>query len=97
MKINGMVQAVILMLLLASAASCEVSQSYFKKVFPATTHNYSSTESAKFLKSDSISANDKIEMKGNLNSSDSISIKPPSDFQKSERIRTKRVRQTTSN
>jgi hypothetical protein len=85
------------MLLLASAASCEVSQSYFKKVFPATTNNYYSTKSVRFLKADSIAAKDKIEIKETLISSDSLTNIPQNEFQKSEGIRTKRVRQNTSN
>jgi len=97
MKIKGMVQTVILMLLLASAASCEISQSYFKKVFPATSNNYSSTKSVRFLKADSIASNDKIEIKETMIISDSLPNKQPIELQKSKEIRIKKVRQTYSN
>lgn len=99
MKIDRMVQAVILMLLLALAASCEVSQQYFKIIFPGATNNYSSTKSVKFLKSATIPANNKTDMKIPRITPDTVTLteKSRNELQNKDEIRIKRIRQSSVN
>jgi hypothetical protein len=95
MKISGMVQAVILLLLLASAASCEVNQVYFKKVFTPATNKSPEVKTVKFLNIDTVASNENNETSVKIISSDTISKKVNPELTKTEGIRTKRVRQNT--
>ena len=63
MKIPGIVQAVILMLLLASAASCEVSKTYFQRTFQTTLRNKpdSAIVKVKFMQIDSLNTTEEKE------------------------------------
>jgi hypothetical protein len=52
MKAAGMVQTVIIMLLLASAASCEVGKIYSARLFPAADERKAENKNRKFMEPD---------------------------------------------
>ena len=54
MKIGGIIQIAILLLLLASAASCGVSKEYFHRTFSTTQKNRTDTLAIKFMPADSM-------------------------------------------
>ena len=66
MKSAGAIQVVIILLLVASAASCEVAKEYSTRVFKPTMPQKSSDSTAtalKFMQFDSENASDSIDMK----------------------------------
>ena len=66
MKSAGAIQVVIILLLVASAASCEVAKEYSTRVFKTTTpqKNSDSTATAlRFMQFDSEKASDSIDLK----------------------------------
>ena len=64
MKSAGALQAVIVLLLVASAASCEVAKEYSTRVFKPTIPQKDSTVTAlKFMQFDSENASDSIDLK----------------------------------
>ena len=66
MKSAGAIQVVIILLLVASAASCEVAKEYSTRVFKPTTpqKSFDSTATAlKFMQFDSENASDSIDLK----------------------------------
>jgi len=56
MKATGIVQAVIILLLLALAASCEVTKEYSTLVFKSKPPEKENKSSVRFIESDSVSA-----------------------------------------
>jgi hypothetical protein len=101
MKAAGIIQVVIILLLLACAASCEVGKEYSKRVFKTKPENKTNVSSIKFLKTDSseISVTYQKSTFKNLPASDSV--KPdksvaeeslPSKTSEPGKVRTKRVR-----
>ena len=54
MKIGGIIQIAILLLLLASAASCGVSKEYFHRTFSEVKKNKTDTLAIKFMLADSM-------------------------------------------
>ena len=63
MKVAGILQAVIILLLLASAASCEVSKEYANRVFRSQpVKKTDSTLAIKFMQFDSGNASDSINL-----------------------------------
>ena len=66
MKSAGAIQAVIILLLVASAASCEVAKEYSTRVFKPTgpqKRSDSTVTALKFMQFDSENASDSIDMK----------------------------------
>lgn len=63
MKIAELVQAVIILLLLALAAGCDVTKEYSQKVFGSTPKKKQATHDIKFLDADSTTASEIITMK----------------------------------
>ena len=66
MKSSGVLQVVIILLLVASAASCEVARDYSNRVFKPTTPQKRSDSTAtalKFMQFDNESASDSIDLK----------------------------------
>lgn len=64
MKSSGALQAVIILLLVASAASCEVAKEYSTRVFKPTTPQKKSDGTAlRFMQFDSDNASDSIDLK----------------------------------
>ena len=66
MKSAGAVQVVIILLLVASAASCEVAKEYSTRVFKPTTAQKSADSAVtalKFMQFDSENASDSIDLK----------------------------------
>lgn len=66
MKSAGAIQVVIILLLVASAASCEVAKEYSTRVFKPTSSQKRSDSTAtalKFMQFDSENASDSIDMK----------------------------------
>ena len=66
MKSTGAIQVVIVLLLVASAASCEVAKEYSSRVFKPTTPQKKSDSTAtalKFMQFDSGNASDSIDLK----------------------------------
>ena len=66
MKSAGAIQVVIILLLVASAASCEVAKEYSTRVFKPTTPQKSADSTAtalKFMQFDSENASDSIDLK----------------------------------
>ena len=102
MKAGTIVQAVVLMLLLASAASCEVSKEYTRKLFkPAETKKTDSVY-VRFLQKDTATAKvdiiekentEKDQEKNYSNILASTEEKVPVVIPKSNSVRTKRQRQ----
>ncbi len=101
MKIGGIIQTAILLLLLAAAASCEVSKEYFHRTFHSTQKKKSDSASVRFMQSDTISSSynkeetvliPKIE-KENLDTVQvTVENKPPVMSQTNTGIRMKRKR-----
>jgi spore germination protein GerM len=102
MKANGIVQAVIILLLLAFAASCEVTREYSNRVFKSQRSEKENKSSVKFMESDSVSASinkemvakEKYEVRDSVKTSEvvkepSVETKPLS----TGGIRTKKIRQ----
>jgi hypothetical protein len=56
MKISGIIQTAILLILLASAASCEVSRDYLHRTFHTTTNKKSDSLTLKFMQADTLNA-----------------------------------------
>jgi len=66
MKSSGALQAVIILLLVASAASCEVAKEYSNRVFkpmPPQKKSDSSITALRFMEFDSDNASDSIDLK----------------------------------
>src|SRR6186997_3601219 len=66
MKSAGAIQVVIILLLIASAASCEVAKEYSTRVFKPTTPQKSADSTAtalKFMQFDSENPSDSIDLK----------------------------------
>jgi len=64
MKSAGAIQVVIILLLVASAASCEVAKEYSTRVFkPIVPQKDSTVTSLKFMQFDSENASDSIDLK----------------------------------
>jgi hypothetical protein len=53
MKASGLIQVVIILLLLAFAASCEVGQEYTRRVFRSAPPNKKDSSSIRFIQADS--------------------------------------------
>ncbi len=67
MKATGAIQIAIILLLVASAASCEVAKEYSTRVFKPTTppkKTDSSLTALRFMEFDSDNASDSIDLKG---------------------------------
>lgn len=62
MKIMELIQAVIILLLLALAAGCDVSREYSQKVFGPPTGKKQTTSSIKFLQIDSVDVSNNMTM-----------------------------------
>jgi len=64
MKSSGALQAVIILLLVASAASCEVAKEYSTRVFkPVTPQKKPDATALRFMQFDSDNASDSIDLK----------------------------------
>jgi hypothetical protein len=102
MKATGLVQAVIILLLLALAASCEVAREYNNRVFKSQPPPNEKKHSVRFMESDSTTASVDKEfvIKGKIEATDTLKtkevIKEPvieTRPQTSAGTRTKKVRQ----
>src|SRR5262245_17204244 len=67
MKSAGAVQAIIILLLVASAASCEVGKEYTARVFKPLPQKKSDTATLRFMGFDSDNAADSIDLKDFVN------------------------------
>lgn len=102
MKTGTIVQAVTLILLLASAASCEVSKEYTSKLFRPAATKKNDSSFVKFMQKDTVTASVNTSETGNAgsvqekvysNSTASTEEKVPAVVPKSNGVRTKRQRQ----
>ena len=102
MKATGIVQAVIILLLLALAASCEVTKEYSARVFKSKPTNKAIKSPVRFMQYDSVSAainndmmaKEKYETKDTLKTVEVIK-EPPVETkpQPTGGTRTKKIRQ----
>ena len=84
MKVAGILQAVIILLLLASAASCEVSKEYANRVFRSQPVKKTDPTGLKFMEFDNDSASDTIELAKVFNKEDISSTTETKDSTKTE-------------
>ena len=99
MKIIGILQAAIILLLLAAAASCEVGKEYSKRVFSSTKLKKKDSTSLKFMPIDGVDSSALIAVhpEENLNTDSTITTEvantlPPREMNSGTK-RIKRVRQ----
>jgi hypothetical protein len=102
MKATGLVQAIILLLLLATAASCEVGKEYAGRVFGSSPVKKIDKTGRRIMETDSMVASNSMDTitAFNLYEKDTIAIneavienKKPKELQSTGAVRTKRVRQ----
>jgi len=87
MKSSGALQAIIILLLVASAASCEVAKEYSTRVFkPTVPQKKSDATALKFMQFDSDNASDSIDLKdlANKEIKEIDKIESPKDTAKTE-------------
>src|SRR5262245_46594061 len=88
MKLTGLVQVAVLLLLIALAASCEVSKEYANRVFKPTLpqKKADTTTALRFMQFDSDSGADSIDLKDFANKGATETDKPlvPKDSTKSD-------------
>jgi hypothetical protein len=77
MKISGIIQTAILLILLASAASCEVSREYLHRTFHKTTNKKSDSLTLKFMQPDTLNASNEKDF--TVIKNETIISKPDSD------------------
>lgn len=77
MKIRGIIQTVILLTLLASAASCEVSRDYLHRTFHTTTNKKSDSLTLKFMQTDTLNASNETEL--TVSKNETVKTKPESE------------------
>ena len=101
MKISGIIQTTILLILLASAASCEVSREYLHRTFHTTTNKKSGSLTIQFMQTDTLNSSIEKEIKLTKNETEKsnpetqpvvVENKPYGNPQTAGTVRTKRKR-----
>lgn len=103
MKATGIAQAIILLLLLATAASCEVGKEYASRVFRSSPAKKIDKTALRFMETNSVVASNNLETKAIFSSAekkDTIALvasvsenKKPIEPQPTGTVRIKKVRQ----